>query len=157
MNDREMALRFCAFLLLGEDAYYEREFRAMDPFLEEATELLDDEQRVPGTQLEELADQFRRAMVNAYAVFGEHAFRKWPYDIQWLSPINRPLFETWSVVLSRYGVEDVRARRHNIVQEARELMTNDQGYIAAITSSTGDPRKVAYRFARTAEAAETGR
>lgn len=156
MNDREMALRFCAFLLLSEDAY-EQEFQAMDPFLEEATELLDDEQRVPDTQLEELADQFRRAMVNAYAVFGEHAFRKWPYDIQWLSPINRPLFETWSVVLSRYGVEDVRARRHNIVQEARELMTNDQGYIAAITSSTGDPRKVAYRFARTAEAAETGR
>jgi hypothetical protein len=155
MNDREMTLRFCAFLLLGEDAYYEREFRAMDPFLEEATELLDDEQRVPGTQLEELADQFRRAMVNAYAVFGEHAFRKWPQDIQWLSPINRPLFETWSVVLSRYGVEDVIARRHDIVQAARELMTSDQQYIAAITSSTGDPRKVAYRFDRTAEAAET--
>lgn len=157
MNDREMVLRFCAFSLLGEDAYHESPFRAMDPFLEEATERLDDEQQVPDSQLDDLQERFRRAMVNAAEVFGEHAFRKWPYNSGWLSPINRPLFETWSVVLSRHEVEDVRARRLEIAQEARGLMTADQDYMAAITSSTGDPRKVAYRFDRTAEAAEAGR
>lgn len=155
MNDREMALRFCAFSLLGEDAYFE--FRAMDPFLERATELLDDEQKVSGTQLDELVEQFRLAMVNAYEIFGDHAFRKWPHGSEWLSPINRPLFETWSIVLSRYETADVVARRKDILAVAREWMTNDQDYTAAITSSTGDPRKVRYRFDRTTAAAEAGR
>ncbi|MGH3900145.1 MAG: DUF262 domain-containing protein [Pseudonocardiaceae bacterium] len=156
MNDREMALRFCAFSLLGEDAYFEPRFRAMDPFLEHTTELLDDEREIPDTQLDELAERFRLAMVNAYAIFDDHAFRKWPYGTEWLSPINRPLFETWSIVLSRYETTDVAARRKDILATAREWMTNDQDYIAAITSSTGDPRKVRYRFARTTAAAEAG-
>lgn len=157
MNDREMALRFCAFSLLGEDAYSEPRFRAMDLFLEHATELLDDEKKIPEVELDELAERFRLAMVNAYAVFGDHAFRKWPYGVEWLSPINRPLFETWSIVLSRYETADVVAREKEIVRVARAWMTNDQDYIAAITSSTGDPRKVRYRFDRTTVAAEAGR
>ncbi|MGH3874603.1 MAG: DUF262 domain-containing protein [Pseudonocardiaceae bacterium] len=155
MNDREMALRFCAFALLGEEAYFER-FRAMDLFLEHTTQLLDDEE-VSDAQLDELAERFRLAMVNAYEIFGDHAFRKWPYGTEWLSPINRPLFETWSIVLSRYETADVAARQNDIVRVAREWMTNDQEYIAAITSSTGDPRKVRYRFVRTTAAAEASR
>ncbi len=157
MNDREMALRFCAFSLLGEEAYSEASFRAMDPFLEHTTGLLDDEHRIRDAQLDELAERFRLSMVNAYEIFGAHAFRKWPYGIDWLSPINRPLFETWSVVLSRYAAADVVSRKKDIMRVAREWMTNDQDYIAAITSSTGDPRKVRYRFDRTTVAAEAGR
>ncbi len=153
MTDREMVLRFCAFSLLGEEAYFEQ-FRAMDPFLEHTTELLDDEHEVPDSQLDELAERFRLAMANAYEIFGDHAFRKWPYGTEWLSPINRPLFETWSIVLSRYETADIVARRKDILTAAREWMTNDQDYIAAITSSTGDPRKVRYRFDRTTAAAE---
>jgi hypothetical protein len=157
MNDREIVLRFCAFSLLGEDAYSEPRFRAMDPFLEYATELLDDEQRISDAQLDELAERFRLAMINAYEIFGDHAFRKWPHGTEWLNPINRPLFETWSIVLSRHKTADVVARQKSIVRVAREWMTNDQDYIAAITLSTGDPRKVRYRFDRTAAAAEAGR
>lgn len=157
MNDREMALRFCAFILLGEATYYEHRFRAMDPFLEEATEMLDDPERVSDHRLEELANQFDSAMTNSYEVFGDHAFRKWPYDTDWRSPINRPLFEVWSVVLANYAREDVRQRKDAIVAHGREIMTSDPEYMAAITSSTGDPRKVAVRFERTAQAAEAGR
>ncbi|MGQ0777476.1 MAG: DUF262 domain-containing protein [Pseudonocardiales bacterium] len=157
MNDREMALRFCAFYLLGQGAYSEPRFRAMDPFLEHTTELLDNEQKTPDAQLDELAERFSLAMINAYEIFGEHAFRKWPYGTEWLSPINRPLFETWSIVLSRYETADIVARKKEIERVAREWMTNDQEYIGAITSSTGDPRKVRYRFDRTTVAAEVGR
>lgn len=155
MNDREMVLRFCAFSILGMDAYLER-FRAMDPFLERTTGLLDDELEVSGTRLDELANQFRLAMINSYEVFGAHAFRKWPHGIEWLSPINRPLFETWSVILSQYETVNITARKKKIETIAREWMTNDQDYISAITSSTGDPRKVRYRFERTKVAAEAG-
>jgi hypothetical protein len=157
MNDREMVLRFCAFSLLGERTYYEKEFRAMDPFLEEATARLDDPQAVPDERLDALAEEFRTAMTGSYSVFGEHAFRKWPYGNEWRSPINRPLFEVWSVVLSGHAAADVAARASSIVVAARKLMTNDPDYINAITSSTGDPRRVHYRFTKTAEAAEAGR
>lgn len=156
MNDREMVLRFCAFSLLGENAYSE-EFRAMDPFLEHTTEMLDDKQRVSDAQLDELAERFCLAMVNSYEIFGDHAFRKWPFEVEWLNPINRPLFETWSIVLSRYTAADIAARKKVVQRVAREWMTSDQDYIAAITSSTGDPRKVRYRFDRTSAAAEAGR
>lgn len=152
MNDREMVLRFCAFELLGQDAYAEK-FRAMEPFLEEATTMLDDERRVPEGRLDELAERFQRSMSNAYEVFGTHAFRKWPLGVEHLGPINRPLFETWSVSLADHMVDDVRRRGDRIKRAARALMSSDREYIDAITSSTGDPRKVAYRFRRTAEAA----
>lgn len=157
MNDREMVLRFCAFSLLGEDTYHEPQFRAMDPFLEHTNELLDDEQKFPGDQFDELAERFRRAMVNAYEIFGDHAFRKWPHGTEGLSPVNRPLFETWSTVLSRQETTDVTTRKDEIIHMARECMTTDRDYIAAITLSTGDPKKVKYRFERTAAAAEAGR
>jgi len=154
MNDREMVLRFCAFYLLGEEAY--PDFHSMDHFLQHANELLDNEQETPEAKLDELSERFRLAMANAYEIFGDHAFRKWPYGAEWLSPINRPLFEIWSIVLSRYATADVVTRKNEIVRVAREWMTNDQDYIAAITSSTGDPRKVKYRFDRTKVAAEAG-
>lgn len=154
MNDREMTLRFCAFSLLGVDSYLK--FLGMDSFLEHATELLDSEKETSEAQLDELADRFRLAMINSYEVFGDHAFRKWPLRSEWISPINRPLFETWAIALSRYETADVTARKKEIVRVAREWMTNDQDYIAAITSSTGDPQKVRYRFDRTALAAKAG-
>lgn len=157
MNDQEMTLRFCAFSLLGVDAYFKSKFRAMDPFLEYTTDLLDNEKETSKVRLDELADRFRLAMVNSYEAFGEHAFRKWPLGIiERLSPINRPLFETWAIALSCYETADVIARKKEIVRVAREWMTNDQEYIAAITSSTGDPQKVKYRFERTALAAQAG-
>jgi hypothetical protein len=157
MNDREMVLRFCAFSLLGERTYYESAFRAMDPFLEEATARLDDPSQTPEPELDGMAEDFRRAMTNAEGVFGLHAFRKWPRGQEYLSPINRPLFEVWSVLLSRYETADVAARAPAIAAAARSLMSDDPDYVNAITSSTGDPRRVSTRFARTREAAEAGR
>ncbi len=156
MTDREMALRFCAFELLGQQAYYEQ-YRAMDPFLEETTAMLDDNSRVPDAKQEELYERFVRAMDNCHLLFDEHAFRKWPKNVSGRNPFNRPLFETWSVTLAGYEPADLSARKDAIVAHARELMTNDPSYITAITSSTGDPKKVRERFDKTAETAEAGR
>jgi len=144
MEDRELALRFCAFHELGVDRY--SEMRAMDPFLEEANDLLDDSAELPEARLEELFDKFTHAMQNCRIVFGEHAFRKWPLGQEGRNPINRPLFETWSTVLAGHDPADLEERRRWIVDEARRAMTNERPYIEAISSSTGDPRKVRIRF-----------
>nr|WSW68283.1 DUF262 domain-containing protein [Streptomyces sp. NBC_00995] len=146
MNDREMALRFAAFWLKGIDAYQERPM--MELFLMDATELLDDPKQVPDEKVTALEAAFERAMTHAHLVFGEHAFRKWPMVDDYRRPINRAMFESWSMALAdpQHTAADLRARRTSIVKAARERMTTDVQYLNAITSSTADRFRVAYRF-----------
>ncbi|KUL62713.1 MULTISPECIES: DUF262 domain-containing protein [unclassified Streptomyces] len=154
MNDREMALRFAAFWLMGTEGY--AKYAAMDSFLQRTTTVLDSageaDARVDG-----LMSAFRKAMVNARLVFGEQAFRKWPLYSTGRNPINRALFETWSITLAAYEAADLEQRREAIVAAARQLMSRDYRYLEAITSSTGDVRRVRYRFEATARAAEAGK
>ena len=95
-------------------------------------------------------------MVNCYVVFAEHTFRKWPYNTDRLSPINRPLFESWSYVLGQYTETDLARRKEAIVAEARALMTSSREYNDAITSSTGGVTKVRLRFDMAEQAARAG-
>ncbi|MBQ0987719.1 DUF262 domain-containing protein [Streptomyces sp. F63] len=156
MNDREMALRFAAFWLLGVDGYAHAKGPAMDPFLQRTTAMLDNPKEVSSERVEELKSAFEKAMRNARTVFAEYAFRKWPLGVSGRNPINRALFETWSITLADSDPEDLERRRKDIIRAARELMTNDYRYLEAITSSTGDVRRVLYRFEATARAAEAG-
>lgn len=151
MGDREVILRFCAFRHFDLSRY--KHEGSMDLFLLEATRAFDDPQVVADHDLETLFRDFRTAMRNADIVFGAHAFRKWEKNKTGRNPINRSLFEAWSVALADYTTEDVRARAEAIRAAAQDLMANDVDYREAITTSTGDPRKVEYRHLRTAEAA----
>ncbi|QBI56460.1 DUF262 domain-containing protein [Streptomonospora litoralis] len=154
MTDREMALRFCAFWIFGVDEYLK--LRAMEPFLERTTAALDDPAEVPDDKVADLRAAFTRAMHNSYLVFGKHAFRKWPYGTESLNPVNRALFEAWSISLTDFGPDDLTRRRELIVAEARRLMTDDVTYLYAITASTGDAQRVRYRFSTTRDAARAG-
>ncbi|BCL29425.1 DUF262 domain-containing protein [Streptomyces aurantiacus] len=151
MNDREMALRFAAFWLKGVAAYHERP--VMEQFLMDATEMLDSAKQVPDERVAELEVVFERAMHRASMVFGEHAFRKWPQGDDYRRPINRALFETWSMALAdpedathEDTSMDLFTRREAIVKAARDRMTTDVTYLNAITSSTADRHRVDYRF-----------
>jgi Protein of unknown function DUF262 len=152
MDDREVVLRFCAFYLYDVPGY--RRVGSMDAFLEQTAAALDNPAEVSDGKLQELGAAFARAMANCYLVFGRHAFRKWTTHSSAQNPINRPLFETWSVVLAEYSQEDIESRREEIVTRAREAMSYDRPYIDSITTSTGDPRKVGLRFAKAAAIAE---
>jgi hypothetical protein len=128
----------------------------MDAFLETTTAMLDDPHKTSGAELNELYSSLCSAMVKSYNVFGEHAFRKWPRDSRGRHPINRPLFESWSYVLSKYSDEDLERRKDAIVLAARDLMTDDRAYNDAITAGTGSIAKVRLRFARAEDAARAG-
>jgi hypothetical protein len=146
MDDREVALRFCAFRLLGVGHYVEHSQGSIESFLMEATNLLDNPARVDDAALADLREAFRAAMRNAITIFGDHAFRKWPEGYDYRSPINKALFESWSVALADLDPAQAAQRRNDIVARARELMTVDAKYLQAISVSTGDQRKVALRF-----------
>ncbi|RAO52730.1 hypothetical protein LUPAC06_05591 [Micromonospora saelicesensis] len=151
MGDREVVLRFCAFRLRSVADYKQAD--SIDSFLLKATRQIDDPHQVNDIQLADLEASFRRAMRNAQIVFGEHAFRKWEWGQQGRNPINRALFETWSVALADLTESDVTPRAEAIRSAARDLMT-DSYYFSAITTATGDPRKVEYRMQKTIEAAQ---
>jgi hypothetical protein len=155
MDDRELALRYCAFQLRGVDDYV-REGAAMDYFLGRTTQMLDDPYLVPDDRLERLYEEFRAVMVKCYEVFGVQAFRKWPRGFNGRHPLNRPLFESWSNALSAYELDDLKQRKDTVVAAARDLMTYNRDYVDAISTSTGGASKVRLRFHATSEAARAG-
>jgi len=148
MADREFALRFCAFHGLDNVTDYGRKGSpgSMEAFLTSVAKALDDSKLYPGDRLAATHTAFDRAMTNAYEIFGEHAFRKWPLGVERLRPLSRALFEVWSVALARYDWPELERHRDGIVAGARELMGSDDYFMESISVSTGAVRKVHYRF-----------
>jgi hypothetical protein len=150
MADRELALRFVAFrrLFAAGAAGLARyaEFDTLDGFLLEATESLDDPARTSDADLEALAADFDRAMKNALAIFGKHAFRKWPLHSTALGHFNRPLFESWAVALA--DLPEAKAAQHQVKirSAARKEMTSNRPYIDALSVGTGKLEQVRRRF-----------
>jgi hypothetical protein len=152
MADREVVLRFCAFSMFGADSYGATD--SLDALLVRATEHLDDTGAFSDEELEALDAAFHRAMRNAYVVFGDHAFRKWPLGNERRNPINRALFEVWAVVLAKYDEPVVSKHAGELAIAARRLMTEDQSFIEAISQGTGDLRRVRTRFGLAADVAK---
>lgn len=150
MADRELVLRFIAFRRLftagpaGLAKY--AEFDTLDGFLLDATETLDDPAKTTDADLEALVAAFDRAMKNALTLFNKHAFRKWPLHSTAVGYFNRPLFESWSVVLADLPEAAVAAHQVKIRSDARKDMTSNRPYIDALTANTGKLEQVRRRF-----------
>ncbi len=147
MVDRELALRFVAFWCRGPEGYSRTD--SLESFLLSATQSLDNKYETDDLALGEIRSAFERGLTLAHEVFGGHAFRKWPKGVDQLAPINRALFETWTVELARADKAVVRENAEKIQELARHGMASDSKYIASVSSGTGDVRSVQVRFERT--------
>ena len=147
MVDRELALRFVAFWCCGPEGYFRND--SLESFLLRVTRSLDDEREIGEIALVDIRNAFERGLTLAYEVFGEYAFRKWPTGLDRLAPINRALFETWTVELARVDQAVVRENAEKIRDLARQGMASDTKYIGSISSATGDVRSVQGRFEKT--------
>lgn len=141
MGDRECAIRFLAFLDGGVEDYAKSK-ADLDGFLNRAMiriNKLDDADRT------ELSHRFRRAMKYAHACFGVNAFRKPAMG----GPLNKSLFEATAVALDARSDQDLAAlaTRQDRLLEAYQKALRDPEFLASVTSSTGDPRRVSRRFA----------
>lgn len=145
MVDREVVLRFVAFFLMEDISEYRR-IGPMEDLLWKTTERLDNPDDLTDEDLAALHEALTRGLELSLAVFGEHAFRKWPEYTERRNPFNRGLFETWVCRLAVRDEAAVRNAADEIARRARTLMTDDYDYLSAITSSTGDPYRVTYRF-----------
>jgi hypothetical protein len=142
MDDRDFVMRFVAFYLTPYSNYQPD----LDTFLN--TQMGGLAKQSP-QQLQVLAADFERALQLAHDIFAKQAFRKMTtLGARGLNPINKALFESWAVSLSRLNTEQgalLVARRQQVVRASVHLM-QDVNFLRAISAATGDKRRVLERF-----------
>ncbi len=144
MDDHECALRFLAFYLTPYTQYKRPD---LDGFLSDAMQLIN---KFDPQRLAELKEVFLATMRKAEAVFGSYAFRK-QYEVRGKkAPINKSLFEVWSVSLAKYSMEDLTKHKDEILAEFIKVMNTDFHFGKVISQGTGSVTSVKKRF-RTVE------
>jgi hypothetical protein len=134
-------------VLTKPSQYVAQEF---DLFLNEAMRAIN---RMSDEERNDLAQAFRRSMLLSSAILGKYAFRK-VYELnERLKPINKALFEAWSV--NFVSVTDEKAvtlmeRKDRLLGGFVALM-HDRDFEQSITQGTGDVAKVRLRFASIAK------
>jgi hypothetical protein len=142
MGAQECCLRFLAFTMIP---YTEYKAGDLDGFLNAAMERLNE---LPDDKLQAMEHWFVQAMTVARAIFGNDAFRKRYHDSAQRLPVNKALFEAWSVNLgARSPAEQATLikRKDEITKRFIDLM-QDRGFDSAISQGTGDLHKVILRF-----------
>lgn len=144
MLDREFVTRFLAFYLNGPQGYRPD----LDTFMTTSMGLL---KTKTNEELNVIMKAFDNAMKLSKIIFDKWAFRKVYSTNERRKPINKALFEVWSVELANLTIdEQTLARRHkiDIFNMFINLMNSDDTFVAAITSATGDRGRVNYRYNR---------
>ena len=89
----------------------------------------------------------KNGLKNAYKLFGRHAFRKWPLGDNYTYPVNKALFETWTVLLGQYSWEKIEPNKKNIIREFREACKDYYSeFYDSISRGTAKSKNVAIRF-----------
>ena len=150
MADRELALRWVAFTILKDiKDYGGGEIATLEDLLNDTTERIDSDESI---DLESLIDRFDQAMRLAHELFGRHTFRKWMLDEENRFPINKALFEVFSVSLGKVNnTKNLINKKKELQHAFRKTCSEDEDFISSISSGTGDPKKVRYRFNRVNE------
>jgi hypothetical protein len=144
MADRELVLRFLAFLISDPAHYYTGSF---ENFLWETAERLNGRSFA---EIRKLKDTFTRSMHAAYDIFGVHAFRRISREHHRRFPLNKALFEAEAVSLAK-----LNARELSLLRERRDSVLNgliyclqDPEFSQSISYSPGNGRYVRVRFTR---------
>lgn len=142
MDDRECVTRVLVFLVFSPEDYDKNDF---DAFLNSGMKFLNEH---PG-MLEYLKDRFTRAMKAAAHIFGNDAFRKRYQRGAMRYPINKALFESWSVNLDACSDEQLallKQRNEALRDEFMTLMRDNPVFEKAVTQGTGSISRVRCRF-----------
>ena len=147
MLDREFVTRFIAFYI-NSPADYKPD---LDTFMSKSMGQL---KYKTEEELASIKTNFIEAMKLASAIFSRLAFRK-VYDITARrKPINKALFEVWSVELAKLTNKEKELalnRKQEILDGFVNLMNQDEFFSSAITSSTSDKTRIKYRFSKIEE------
>lgn len=142
MLDREFVTRFLAFYLHPHNEYVPD----LDTYMNSAMSEL---KKMDALQRQKIKDDFIQSVLLAKSIFGEWAFRKADKYPDKRKPINKALFEVWSVSLARLNEserEKIEKTKEILFDKSIELVKQDATFFDSITTSTGNRSSVAYRF-----------
>ena len=147
MDDRECVTRFLVFSVFPAESYDKDDF---DAFLNAGMHYLNEH----ADMLEDLRHRFLRAMRAAERIFGNDAFRKRYDDKATRFPINKALFESWSVNLDACSDTELilLEERKLILRKAfMQLMRENSDFDKAVSQGTGSIARVKCRFSKIKE------
>ena len=142
MDDRECVTRFLVFSVFPPESYDKDDF---DAFLNSGMHHLNSHPEL----LDDLQRRFLRVMQAAERIFGNDAFRKRYYSNAARFPVNKTLFESWSVNLDACTDEELRIleqKKDNLKEAFMRLMREDSVFEKAVTQGTGSISRVKCRF-----------
>nr|WP_275993882.1 DUF262 domain-containing protein [Argonema antarcticum] len=140
MDDREFVLGFLAFKLTS---YKEYKDESRESFLSNA--LLKANKLSPES-LSDIKVVFNKTMNHALEIFGENAFRKMSNKTTKNYPVNKSLFEAWSVnisCLSEQEIKTLKSKNQELIKKFINCVDNDKEFLASISQAAN---KVEYRF-----------
>lgn len=144
MLDREFITRFIAFYL-NEPSEYSPD---LDSFLNISMAQI---KELSPEELSILKSDFKEAMKYARLIFGDWAFRKADLYPHKRKPINKALFEVWSVNLAKLNNQQRKqllANKQDLMEAFAEMMRDDVKFIRSVTSGTGSKQQVIERFSK---------
>jgi Protein of unknown function DUF262 len=139
MDDREFILGFLAFSLTPYQKYADNR----DTFLTKALSKIN---QLSEAELNNIENSFQITMVNAWNIFGEYAFRKVSNSQKRKFPVNKALFESWSVSLSRLNDTQIQILINNkqkLITIFKKYIDSDKDFLESISQAAG---KVQHRF-----------
>lgn len=142
MLDRDFVTRFVAFYLHPAHEYKGN----LEEFL---NAVMGELYKTETNKLYKIRHDFLDSMVAAKQIFGQYAFRKLYDENDRRKPLNKALFEIWSVSLAKLTDVERKAlvgHREKVLKEFMEALNTDSTFEKAISTGTGEKRTVTTRF-----------
>lgn len=140
MDDREFILGFLAFKLTSYTEYQDGD---RDTFLNEG---LVKANKLSEAELNKIEEDLKKSMIAAFDIFGDNAFRKLSNKSKRKLPLNKALFETWSVSLSELNEQEIKnltINKEALINKFINLSDNDTEFFESISQAAN---KIEYRF-----------
>jgi len=147
MLDRDFVNRFLAFYLLGESNYVPD----LDTYMSRAMAQLN---TIPDAILSECKNAFIHSMELNSLIFESNAFRRIDRNSTRKKPLNKALFDVFSVLFARLdstSMVKLSENRKQFVHGFINILESDATFQSSISSSTSDRNRVLYRFYKVSE------
>lgn len=141
MQDRELILRYVAYMLFN----YEKYEKPLTSFLDSAMEEID---KKTNEELNNIENNLYKALELSEKLFGEHMYSRSIVSSQHKKKLNSALFEVWTSILAKLDSQQSKIlvqNKEKLLSDYRALFANEK-FNTSISYSTSDKSSVKERF-----------
>ncbi|MDJ0555649.1 MAG: DUF262 domain-containing protein [Microcoleaceae cyanobacterium MO_207.B10] len=140
MEDREFIVGSLA-VMLKSNSYQDYAKNGREEFLDNAMKKIN---HLSDSQIQQLENKFKNAMIVCQEIFGDEAFRKPKKQRRFR--VNKALFETWSFHISQLNTKEtkkLKARKQDLIDKFAKYVDKDKEFAKSISQAQD---KIEYRF-----------